>query len=151
MAGWGNIRGDRDPRPITSGVKVLVGVWDCGPCEPGAPSAFCPHCGSGGRHVIGFVCENGEQRGAMRGCLKLFRMSRLAAQQLDSLKRFKDDTEAHARGSRKWPAASWDQDIYSITAALEAGEITADEAVGRIQGALDRRTAFLKRKQRTRR
>lgn len=151
MAGWGNIRGDRDPRPITSPVMVLTGYHDCGPCEPGAPSAFCPHCGSGGRYVVSFICENGEHRGAMRGCIKAFRMTRLAAQQLDSLKRFEKDTEDHARGVRKWPPASWDVAIWDATQDLSANRIEAGEAVGRIQGALDTRAAFLKRKMRGRR
>ena len=73
-----------------------------------SPGAACPHCGAEGRYILRFVLEDGRHAGAMRGCVQLFPVSRVATeelrlrQKLDSLvKRFgqsatlnRRDTEA---------------------------------------------------------
>ena len=51
---------------------------DSGPCDDGA-TATCPHCGADGRFIHWFECEDGSKRGAMSGCVKLFRMTDIAA------------------------------------------------------------------------
>lgn len=36
-------------------------------------SDICPHCGSSGKHVFEFICDDGKKRAAMSGCIKLFK------------------------------------------------------------------------------
>lgn len=50
------------------------GIDDSG--EFGAAS--CPHCGADGRYVHWFLCDDGQRRGAMSGCVKLFPISEIA-------------------------------------------------------------------------
>jgi len=47
-----------------------------------APGSCCPHCGAEGRYTIRFVLEDGRHGGAMRGCIKLFPVSRVAPEEL---------------------------------------------------------------------
>lgn len=139
------LRGEPDHRPI-SPLVLFAGYHDHGPCEPGSPSAFCPHCGSGGRHVWEFFCQDGTRRAAMRGCLKLFPSSKLAIDQMTAIDRFHEAIADQKSGKRKWGPASWDNDIFGITEDLAHGEIDIDGAKAGIAAALDRRRAFLARK-----
>lgn len=41
----------------------------------------CPHCGADGRWIHRFVTDDGNQRGAMSGCVKLFPVSRVALEE----------------------------------------------------------------------
>lgn len=143
--GW-SIRGDRDERPV-SPIVLFTGADDCGPCEPGSPSAFCPHCGSGGRYVWTFVCKDGTKRGAMRGCLQLFPQDSLAAKQLVALERFKD-AWAEKRAGRKGAKGptSWDTAVFAATEELDSGKIDIQEAAGRVRVALESREAWLSRR-----
>ena len=138
------LKGAADTRPLT-GIKIMTGFHDAGPSEPGAPSAFCPHCGSGGRYVWTFIGTDGSQRGAMKGCVKLFQVSWIAKSQMDSIERFLKDWQAHRSGSRKYPPASWDAEIYSATDDVASGAISVEEAEAKIHASLSRRSAFLKR------
>ena len=47
-----------------------------------SPGSCCPHCGAEGRWIIRFVLEDGRHGGAMRGCVKLFPVSRVATEDL---------------------------------------------------------------------
>lgn len=47
-----------------------------------APDSECPHCGARGRFILTFVVEDGRQLAAMRGCAKLFPVSRIATEEL---------------------------------------------------------------------
>jgi hypothetical protein len=47
-----------------------------------APGSTCPHCGAEGRYIIRFVVEDGRTLGAMRGCVNLFPVSRVAQEEL---------------------------------------------------------------------
>ena len=47
-----------------------------------APGSCCPHCGAEGRYTIRFVLEDGRHGGAMRGCVQLFPVSRVAIEEL---------------------------------------------------------------------
>jgi hypothetical protein len=47
-----------------------------------SPGASCPHCGAEGRFVLRFVVEDGRTLGAMRGCVQLFPVSRIAREEL---------------------------------------------------------------------
>jgi hypothetical protein len=146
MGGIGKIRGERDERPV-SPIVLFTGKHDAGPCEPGWPSAFCPHCGSGGRYVWSFVCQDGTTRGAMRGCLDLFAQSSLAREQLASIDRHAEAC-AEERAGRKGARGptSWDKEVFGATTDLEAGRIEVREAEGRIRAALDQRRAYLSRR-----
>jgi len=44
--------------------------------------ATCPHCGATGRYILRFMTEDGRELGAMRGCAKLFPVSRIAVEEL---------------------------------------------------------------------
>src|ERR1041384_229731 len=73
-------------------------------------AAQCPHCGADGRYVYWFVTEDGERRGAMAGCIRLFPVSKIAKEHHAIMERRAD------RESKGWKLASWD------TAKLEAIE-----------------------------
>ena len=47
-----------------------------------SPGASCPHCGAEGRYILTFQVEDGRRMGAMRGCVKLFPVSRVATEEL---------------------------------------------------------------------
>lgn len=47
-----------------------------------APDSVCPHCGAAGRRVHRFVTSDGQTRGAMSGCVKLFPVSPVAREEL---------------------------------------------------------------------
>jgi hypothetical protein len=47
-----------------------------------APGSSCPHCGAEGRYILRFVLEDGRHAGAMRGCVQLFPVSRIATEEL---------------------------------------------------------------------
>lgn len=143
--GW-SIRGERDPRPI-SRLVLFTGYDDCGPCESGSPSAFCPHCGSGGRYVWTFVCEDGTRRGAMRGCLQLFPQDSLAVKQLAAMERF-IDAEQEKRAGRKGARGptSWDAAVMAATDDLETGKASVEQAASRIRSAIQEREAWLYRR-----
>jgi len=47
-----------------------------------SPDSSCPHCGATGRFILRFVLEDGRHAGAMRGCVKLFPVSRVAREEL---------------------------------------------------------------------
>jgi len=49
-------------------IVLITEIVDGGP--GGAVS--CPHCGSLGRWVTFFACEDGQKGGAMNGCIKLW-------------------------------------------------------------------------------
>lgn len=50
-------------------IVAITGMRDFGPSDG---EGSCPHCGCRGRYVWYFICADGSQRGAMRGCIQLF-------------------------------------------------------------------------------
>jgi hypothetical protein len=70
-------RGVRFPREEGTYVEVyspivrITNLADYGEAGVGMPgSTCCPHCGSWGRYVLTFECEDGSTYGAMRGCVQ---------------------------------------------------------------------------------
>ena len=47
-----------------------------------SPGSCCPHCGAEGRYTLRFQVEDGRTMGAMRGCVQLFPVSRVATEEL---------------------------------------------------------------------
>jgi len=47
-----------------------------------SPGSTCPHCGAEGRYTLTFQVEDGRTLGAMRGCVQLFPVSRVATEEL---------------------------------------------------------------------
>lgn len=77
-------------------VTRYQGKTDGGPCDDGA-TAVCPHCGADGRYIHWFECEDGSKRGAMSGCIKLFRFSDIAAADM-SLSEKEIEREKNGKG-----------------------------------------------------
>jgi hypothetical protein len=107
----------------------FTGVHDAGPADP-RPNGVCPHCGAEGRYTFHFVCDDGNEYGAMRGCLKLFPVSKIATEdkklrekQLDLRKRY--GGEAHLN--------SWQTKIREAIDAHYAGELSETDALETIR------------------
>lgn len=106
-------------------IVEFTGVHDGGPCDDG-PTAICPHCGAEGRYVFFFDCDDGTSRGAMRGCLSLFPVSEVAAEDkrlrerlLDLQKRFGKDAHLNR----------FEEQIREAIDAFYFGDITKNEAL----------------------
>lgn len=121
-------------------VIAVVGITDHGPCEGGDPSAYCPHCGSGGRYVLSLLCEDGTVRGAMRGCAQLFPRHRLT-----HVTEMAYEKLAESR-TKKRNLAAWYADILDAIADLREGLIDKSEWERRVDSAVRQRDAWLRRK-----
>lgn len=119
-------------------IIAIKGTFDSG--EYGA--TVCPHCDAKGRYVTTFVCEDGTTRGAMAGCIKLFPISKLAAEQQKILARQKD------REAKGWKLASWDVKKLEAIEAVIAGSMTEAAALEVVRAENFRRQAWMDSKKR---
>jgi hypothetical protein len=132
-------------KPVTTlpAVLAIVGVDDGGPCSDGQATNACPHCGADGRYVIQFMCEDGQVRGAMRGCFQLFPGSNTKTSKLVQMAFEKQRTAAE----NKTKLAGWWADmIAEIQDFRDHG--TKDDFplfCSRIFEIDDRRQSWLKR------
>ena len=106
---------------------------DCGPTEEPdfEPTGHCPHCGSGGRWIHVFLCDDGLVYGAMSGCIKLFgeapksKLSKMAELAIEKEKASARDLEYRGK---KPPVAKWFTAVFDALRDLELGTITLEEA-----------------------
>lgn len=104
--------------------------------------ATCPHCGALGRYVYRFVCEDGETRGAMAGCVKLYPMHRFAKLGMQIMDRQRE------YATKGWLLASWDCEILDAIHDYAIGKIpeaAADELIFKAQTRRDNWRAKKKR------
>lgn len=120
-------------------IITVLGVQDCGPCDP-EPTGVCPHCGTDGRYIYTFLCEDGTRRGAMKGCIQLFPRHPLAMKVQGVFKKQLDYTK------KQWKLATWDQMVIDATGDLEAKRINLAEWENRVRSAFFQRDAYLKRR-----
>lgn len=107
------------------------GVTDAG--EYG--NATCPHCGASGRYIYHFVCVDGEQRGAMKGCLGKFPQHAFAKKHQRIL-----DKQLQRKS-----LASWDVTILATIDDFAAGKVAENIATLKIAAAERQRDAWLKK------
>lgn len=111
-------------------ITRFISLTDHGPCDDGEPSAHCPHCGAGGRYIWTFQCDDGTTRGAMKGCVQLFRVSpiatidqKLTARLEDLKKRF--GPASHLNG--------FDQKQRDVLTAFYDGQLPENAALLKIR------------------
>lgn len=128
-------------KPTTKLPKIvaLLGCTDHGPCDPVA-TASCPHCGADGRYVYHFLCEDGNTRGAMAGCLKLFPRHPLVGK-VEAV-----FTKARRYDQEGWNLPSWDQDILNACDSLRDGKIDFGRWEQVVQIAFRQRNTYLDKK-----
>ena len=108
-------------KPVKDYPKIVeyITMIDGGPCDDG-PTSVCPHCGSDGRYVHYFKCEDGGEYGAMSGCIKLFPVSPVVSEHM------KIADKARELKAKGWKLNSWQTAILEAIQAFYAG--TVDEA-----------------------
>lgn len=123
--------------PITGLPKIVeyLNMTDAGPCDDG-PTDTCPHCGSDGRYVHYFKCDDGSTRGAMSGCVKLFPVSRVVS---EHMKLADKERELKAKG---WKLNSWQTKMLEAVEAFYRGEITEDDAIRTIGSQKDAQARY---------
>ena len=121
-------------------------MYDGGPCDDGA-TATCPHCGSDGRYIFFFECEDGTERGAMRGCLKLFPVSKIA--EIDR-KLIEKEAELAKKYGREAHLNSWQTAQREAIDAFYAGSISQEEALRTIDREQRKMVEYRARKNRGR-
>jgi len=85
----------------------FIGTDDC-------PDSSCPHCGCTGRYIHHFQVQDGRTLAAMSGCLKLFPVSPLAAEE----KRLLDKQTKYAK--QGWVLNRRDKEaLTAISAAID--------------------------------
>jgi hypothetical protein len=114
-------------KPISDLPKVveITEITDAG--EFGGAS--CPHCGADGRYITWFLTEDGQRRGAMRGCFALFPKSRYA----DRVERILQKERESAKTGRN--LASWDREVLEAIRAFTRAEQTAEQTDAVIRSA----------------
>lgn len=117
-------------------VVEMLSLEDTGP-ESGAT---CPHCGADGRYIYHFRCEDGNEYGAMSGCVQLFPKSKYAARMEKLLAKEKDNTKTGRT------LAGWDVEVQDAIRAFMDGDITESQADARIRNADAKKTAWMKTK-----
>ena len=91
-----------------------------------SPGSSCPHCGADGRWIYTFTLDNGRTAGAMRGCLSLFPVSRVAREEL----RLREKLAKY-------------QKSYGVSATLNRRDSEALDAIEAFYaGACDERSAL---------
>jgi len=105
---------------------------DCGPMEEGdsEPTGHCPHCGSGGRWIHVFLCDDGLIYGAMSGCINLFGegpKTKLAIMGEKAMSKEKEMIRGNEKGGKK-TIAKWFTAVLDALRDLELGKITLEEA-----------------------
>lgn len=113
-------------------IVVVLGVTDHGPCDMGA-TAICPHCGAEGRYVYRFMCDDGTTRGAMRGCISKYPRHPFA----EESRRILDKEQDYKL--KGWQLPSWDREIKEAIFAFAEGDISEQEAEGRVRRAQEAR------------
>lgn len=126
----------------TSTLPKIIAIVDCedhGPCDPD-PSAYCPHCGAGGRYILRFICEDGKVHGAMKGCIQLYPRHQFTSKV--------EAVFAKERQYRKnkWNLPSWDQNIINACHSLGAGQITLAQWESTVRSEFAKRDQFIQRK-----
>jgi len=131
------------PSSALPAVLAITGVDDGGPCSEGYGSNTCPHCGAEGRYIIRFLCEDGAERGAMKGCFQLFPGSSTRTAKLvqEAYERERAATEKKAK------LASWWADMLAEVAEFRAHGSKDDFQLftSRILDIDGRRQAWLQR------
>lgn len=90
-------------------------------------NATCPHCGADGRYVWTFHCADGTKRGAMAGCIKLFKVSPIATEHKKLLER---KAEREKTGGK---LASWDVAKLEAITGLVDGTVTEGDCLRTIE------------------
>ena len=130
------------PRPEYREIKAIstlpkrlltLRTIDCGPTEEPDYEATgnCPHCGSGGRWIHVFLCDDGLIYGAMSGCINLFGegpKTKLAIMGEKAIDKEKEMIRANAKGGKKKTLAKWFSTVLDALRDLELGTITLEEA-----------------------
>lgn len=99
----------------------------------------CPHCGATGRYVWYFQVEDGRELGAMRGCVRLFPVSRIAHEhQRLTMKALKNEKLGWKLGSNDSAALDAIEQFYD-------GQLTEAQALAVVDGAKARNTARYRR------
>ena len=105
---------------------------DCGPnLDGGEPTGHCPHCGSAGRWIHVFLCDDGLIYGAMSGCIKLFGeapKSKLAIMAEKAIEKEKASARDFENGRKVTNVAKWFTAVLDALRDLELGKITLEEA-----------------------
>lgn len=127
---------DTNSTTITALPKILffTGLHDAGPADGGKGSDLCPHCGADGRYTYLFHCDDGSDRGAMAGCVKLFPVSEIAQAQQAAM--------AKEPGRRN----SWDKTILQAVEDLRVGAISEARALAIVREQKRSRQAWQARK-----
>lgn len=102
-------------------------------------NATCPHCGAEGRYVHTFICDDGTRRGAMSGCINLFRVSKDWATKL-CMEAFKRQRDAKDQDRR---LATWWQEMIEACGKLGEGTISVEEWRSLVGQAENRRQQWL--------
>ncbi|MCL4296301.1 MAG: hypothetical protein KJ077_11255 [Anaerolineae bacterium] len=125
-------------------VLYIEGLDDAG--EFGA--ATCPHCGAQGRYIYWFVCDDGSQRGAMRGCFEHFpkhpfadRYAQILDKEIQNAKRRRPAVQGQG-----WSLASWDASIKDAIEKYGAGQLSEAAAWEAIREADRAKKQWMKRR-----
>lgn len=107
---------------------------DCGPnLDGGEPTGHCPHCGSAGRWIHVFLCDDGLIRGAMSGCINLFgeapktKLAIMVEKAIEKEKEMVRKNERSGLGGKKATMAKWFSNVLDALRDFELGKITFAE------------------------
>lgn len=103
-------------------------------------NATCPHCGADGRYVWTFRCDDGTTRGAMAGCIKLFKVSPVAEEHGRLIER------QQQRAEKGQELASWDKAKLAAIDELLAGNASEADVLSTIRNENARRAAWMDRR-----
>ena len=116
----------RVPAPVFPRIIRFRGTDD-------APGSNCPHCGAEGRWIINFTVEGPDgkpvNRAAMRGCVKLFPVSRIALEEL----RLQDKAARYAK--QGWSLNRGDAHALAQIEAFYAGTVDERQALAIVDTA----------------
>jgi hypothetical protein len=115
----------------------FLDFMDYGPADGGQGSTTCPHCGSPGRYVLTFLCDDGGRYSAMRGCVKLFPTSRIAVEDQKLVERLAELRKTYGPEAK---LNSWQARIREALDAFYAGEANETDTIRTI----DRENAAMK-------
>ncbi len=93
------------------------------------PDSSCPHCGATGRFILRFQVDDGRTLGAMRGCAKLFPVSRVAIEEL----RLREKAAKYAKLG--WRLNRVDSLAVDYIESFYAGTATEREALYAVDAA----------------
>ena len=102
--------------------------------------ASCPHCGAIGAVIHTFYTEDNVRRGAMSGCVKLFPVSPIAAEDL----RIRKKQDDYAR--RGWKLPSWDQEAQARIQDFYDGKLTEAAALAMVKAQKSAAASYRRRK-----